>query len=370
MLNNFKLDVQNEITKEVSCFLYGVAILLMIYHHLVLHNLSNAVWIEKSFCSFCKICVAIYAFISGYALQKKVHYQKDSFVESIRENVTYIVKKVFKLYSKLWLVALIFVPIGLITGRLEYDKKIILIFLGKNIYNSAWWYFGQYIKMLLMYIVIDAFIVSIWDKVKCSSKCKCVGVFLLLALMLFLFPNMQIVLLLLGHIPYTIIFWEGYCIAKFRMFDKMNYFISIVTKRNSLLAILMILIIVVCRIVLADGNMVWKWGDIVLGPLFIYNVFIFMQDNRFAHSMVCKGIYTLGKCSTFMWLTHMFYIQYLEKYFLKLNNTFLIFSYVVLISFVGAKILTYLEKKYVMKIVKKFNIIVDKVGEKCSVKLS
>lgn len=73
--------------KKKSAALHGIAILMMIYHHLFIGgngwavnegtslfsvfdsiDLSGSGSAQLGFAWFCKICVAIFAFTSGYAL--------------------------------------------------------------------------------------------------------------------------------------------------------------------------------------------------------------------------------------------------------------------------------------------------------------
>lgn len=62
-------------TKNHTKMLYGLAILLMLYHHLFCAGRLDTEYLsvlgpvlEEKLDWFCKICVAIYAFISGYGL--------------------------------------------------------------------------------------------------------------------------------------------------------------------------------------------------------------------------------------------------------------------------------------------------------------
>ena len=68
------------ISKNTSMCLYGIAALLMIFHHLFPFDIEGysyislghikGISIEEHLSVFAKICVAMYSFISGYALHK------------------------------------------------------------------------------------------------------------------------------------------------------------------------------------------------------------------------------------------------------------------------------------------------------------
>ncbi|MDB8729838.1 hypothetical protein PNW06_10445 [[Ruminococcus] gnavus] len=52
--------------KEISMKIKGVAILIMLCHHFIVMPFSEFPVLVKAFGDACKICVAIYAVLSGY----------------------------------------------------------------------------------------------------------------------------------------------------------------------------------------------------------------------------------------------------------------------------------------------------------------
>lgn len=165
---------QSYIKKKDSRFLYGVAIILMIYHHLFSDYVRLGVVPVSIFGNFqiriawfCKICVAMYAFISGYGIAtvlSKRHEKQDKqlhdFYLRLTESVKYITKHLIVFMIKYWIVFVCFLPLGVLLGvDMSYKlETIILSFLGRtNVYNGEWWYVRQYQTMLLALPCIDLF---------------------------------------------------------------------------------------------------------------------------------------------------------------------------------------------------------------------
>lgn len=58
-----------ELTKQDTIAIKGIAILLMLWHHLFLSTVEYGVC-ANSFSSIAKLCVALFLFVSGYGLTK------------------------------------------------------------------------------------------------------------------------------------------------------------------------------------------------------------------------------------------------------------------------------------------------------------
>ncbi|MDD2970141.1 MAG: hypothetical protein PHT21_11320 [Lachnospiraceae bacterium] len=147
--------------KSKSKMIYGVAILLMLFHHLFLNlsiydktifslvdelfgwgTLSRIAWQGK-------ICVALYAFISGYGIQTIL---QSVYVKTNGEMLPYFgnaYKRIFKMIIKFiiryWIVVWLFLPIGFAMHVIRFDWKdaaLTLIGISKR-YNVEWWYVKQ-----------------------------------------------------------------------------------------------------------------------------------------------------------------------------------------------------------------------------------
>ena len=117
--------------QKESALIYGIAILMMIYHHLfsVPQRLSSTDYFsvlntliggntEQRLAWLFRLCVPFYAFISGYGIcaiiSKKEHTERCSF-KSIYDNYLLVIKQIFKLLRKYWIV--------FVTIEIEWDKR-------------------------------------------------------------------------------------------------------------------------------------------------------------------------------------------------------------------------------------------------------
>lgn len=133
-----------EITREQSKIIQGIAILMMVMHHLwgwpIRTPEIQLNHLEEFLGQACKICVSMYIFITGYGLSKKMGGGR------------YILGKILKTYTLYWKVFVIFVTIGLAIGYYSFDiKECILNFTAVDVsYNREWWYIFTYINFLLI----------------------------------------------------------------------------------------------------------------------------------------------------------------------------------------------------------------------------
>lgn len=115
------MEAANEMLRQTGAFLSkersnqikGIAILLMLVHHLLAFpdripygaNICTNIYISDieltvAIGKFGKICVSIFMFLGGYGL----------FFKGISKNM--VLRHIIKLYQSLWKVLFVFVPIG------------------------------------------------------------------------------------------------------------------------------------------------------------------------------------------------------------------------------------------------------------------
>lgn len=157
----------------------GIALLLLLWHHLFYNNPENydsfislfsikGIPIECFIAEFCKICVSIFLFLSGYGLFKSYK----SFLErnninkiTFSSNIKYVYRHIFKLLSEYWFIYIIFVPIGLFLGVLYLANSgvnliyyiadffgVSYLFFGYNAtMNVTWWFMSIIILLYLLF---------------------------------------------------------------------------------------------------------------------------------------------------------------------------------------------------------------------------
>lgn len=153
-----------------SSVLKGIAILLMLCHHVFepgrvyddfqLHD--GGMHLIGTFAAMCKVCVAIFVFVSGYGLMTK--YGKEGHLHL----KSFYWKRFVKLLMNYWFVWLIFVPLSVF---LLSDKPfgwsyantfvglksvldflgVLDLFTGSLPYNPTWWFYGCIIGLYLLF---------------------------------------------------------------------------------------------------------------------------------------------------------------------------------------------------------------------------
>lgn len=171
--------MQKGLTKFDSLALKGIAILMMLFHHLysTLDRFENytvdfSPFAQSSVVSvslFFKICVSIFAFITGYGLLKSI--AKTSL--NRKDTTKWCLTRLIKTMSGFWLIyVLAFIVTMIIDQRpiqVYFDGSrakgilyVLLDFLGlANLFdtptlNSTWWYMSAAIVFILIIPIIHA----------------------------------------------------------------------------------------------------------------------------------------------------------------------------------------------------------------------
>ena len=334
-------------TKEHTKIAKGVAILLMLTHHLF--AFPDRIHLDQGYISlfsiggnniefimgvFGNICVSMYIFLSGYgiymsSLKNGKITLKDSF------------KRLKKLYINYWIVFIIFVPIGFIFFNKELNiREFILNFVGwSSSYNGEWWFFKLYVELILLvsilkHIVNDGLFKSIVN----------ITVVLLFSKVIEYGINMGIDKFIPSLILYEvhdILFWQacffiGYICAKFDIYSKvLNLFIKIKMDNKIIYAILLLSIIFVRS----------KFGYIFAIDFLLTPILMFSAVNLLYDSVFHKLFILLGKHSTNMWLIHSFFCYtYFQWLVFKPRVSILILIWLVVLSLGSSYFINYLHK--------------------------
>ncbi len=167
--------------KRQTNIVKGVALLLLLWHHLFYNNPDNYnmftsmffikdIPVECFIAVFCKVCVAIFLFLSGYGLYKSYEKYSCSILEKskfgIKEDFVFVKNHFLKLMSGYCFIYIIFVSMGFFFGRnpIEiYQGNIgyfLLDFMGiSNIFatpsmNATWWFMSLIIILYIIYPVL------------------------------------------------------------------------------------------------------------------------------------------------------------------------------------------------------------------------
>lgn len=141
-----KYDVY--ITKCDTQMIKGVAVLLMVWHHLFAFperiNYPYTALLDFSFLHietilayFGRICISLFAFMSGYGMTRKATEVK----RTNKENALRVaVRHGVQFYTRYWLVFMAFIPIGFLLGIYSFEPKEFVknLFGLSSTYNAEW----------------------------------------------------------------------------------------------------------------------------------------------------------------------------------------------------------------------------------------
>lgn len=300
-------------SKQDAIMTRGMAIICMVVLHLFCRTGNDVLgtpllWLDENtpvvywFGFFAEICVPIYSICVGYAQQYLWEQNALSGKSSIR--------RIGKLMLNYWIVLGLFCGISSlfkidesIPGSVnDFLKSIVLL----HSYNGAWWYLNTYVLLLLIPSKI-----LLWPVKKLEHR-KGIAFGLVLQIAWYFVKRFGILPIsaeigiktfvekelinFIGIIPYV---WIGAFICKGREVEKINRWMEshISSKRQNCLILSLGLVLFVCT------NLVHK--AVLLGLVSISSFLLF---NLWKKSEYTKKMFLfLGKHSTNIWLTHMFF---------------------------------------------------------------
>lgn len=344
-----------KLTKKDTRILKGIAILLMLSHHLFTFPSRipagfeipsllqiEGMSIERAIGTFGRICVSLYMFLGGYGIYKYM------------ESGGVLYTRVVKMYQSYWKVFFIFVPIGFLfcSNQPVYCEESILCnvfsnfnlnewisnFIGwKCSYNREWWFFKTYLfTMFLGYI---------WMEKRKEKKGFWLEVFEIIVFEILirnLFPalkNVEILKSLNSDPFYTNLFTINVCsvsyfmgmiFAKYEEMEIGHRFRQYPKWKRNLGSVFGVFFMVYMR-----NFILGSVFDLFYVPCFILLVFDLLDQ----HKVICNILEILGKYSTSMWLIHGFYCYYfygVVKIVYGAKNALVDFLILTGLSFVSA----------------------------------
>ena len=303
MSKNFNLS-QDGFTKKHTLICKGIALLLMYFHHLF-YNQSvfegfNIIWTPISeetavwIAAKCKVCVAIFVFLSGYGYAKKY---KD--IKTIK--LKNAVASYLKLMIGFWIIYILAFSISVFSDRtpidvyggygLKFIAKVIIDFMGMSYIfstatlNGTWWY----MSLAIIFIFISPII--IWM----INKRKYTGV--MVAVILFALAFLPLQYKWRSILFYSFTLTIGIMCSKYELFERLNKNITMEVTTTCVMA----LAIVISR----KFSLFWLW-DTVFSVIVCYLIY----KAYFIFKPLEKVLYTIGKYSMNGFLIHSFIYYY------------------------------------------------------------
>lgn len=302
-------------------YIYGIAIILMILHHLMgfperfNNELIAVLPFEYQIGVFGKICVGIYAFITGYGLAVNVK-------STVNENVILGLSRLIGFYKKFWLVYIVFVPIGILINEINAPlHEYISNFFGmRSSFNGEWWYIKQYVLILVSFPLLWEFLIW-WGKYRNGINTVFVLIF---------------VIILRYISPYLALSFIGMVFQKYLLFEKINS-VKFNNKRPILFSAILIALVVFVRCLNPSVKI-----DVFLVPVLIFALVNIKNSIKYN----CKILELMGELSVWIWLTHSFYLyHYFQEMILLFRYSVPMFCVTTFLSIATALTLKMIYKK-------------------------
>ena len=334
-----------------SSLLYGIAILLMVFHHCfsVPDQLNydyipvlGGFDVEARIAWQGKVCVALYAFISGYAFS--VISEKNSeekFGSRFKVDLWTSLRQLIKFYLKFWIAFFVFVPMGIIWfGKSAAIKDIIsCFFLGRGGYNPSWWYVWQYIKFLMAYPFIETLIT--YRKEKRTWIICLTGILFIAGCRAFAWNTVagKLTGIAINQFcsEYMIIFITAFVIGKGLVYERISG-----RMQHDLL----------WAVILLTGSFAIRWFyvteagqsdiDVLITPFLVFSLVTLFHKGKEKNALKSM-LHFWGKHSTYIWLNHAFWIlYYFQKIVLLPRYSLLIYLWALLLSLLTSMVLAWL----------------------------
>ena len=354
---------KTRLSKEQSKYIYGIAILMMVYHHLFVYPAGEEFpyysvpdhlvfpGAGQRLAWVCRLCIPLYAFLSGYGLMSGV--KKEAL--ALRRSASYLLQlyramllRYFRFLLKFWLVFIVFVPLRLLlrVGTLIDAKTFLLSLLGlSNAYNTEWWYIAQYLMMLLLFPLLQLFLawlesLGVYVRKQFPRVRRWhFGILWCAAGLLFLlFRNAPVFSFLIrlldnGRFVFTLVFFAGMICAGFQLFELLRE--TPVEKLVPALGVLLVAGSLALRWLKTTDATYTKYDAFITAPL----VFGLNASSGLLPPLK-RVISFLGEHSTYMWLTHTFFCTYYFRSLIFMPGvSTLVFGLTVIVSLVTAVLL-------------------------------
>ncbi len=375
-MENKSVSNINGITKEQSKTLKGVAILFMVFHHLFLLSsiapYEGLTYISPRFMAmlayFCKTCVGIFAFLTGYSLYKsysRISASLSSPLSFIKHALNYAVRHILSLYGMYWFSFIIMAPIEYVTNTNSHSLASIMdifrnllainhMFPGSwnaaATYDGSVWYLPFYMTMLFVFPVIHLFFDMLASRNKTGHLKAIIANAGLSITILFIF----ITIILPSHdlasyayaakqliMPsFAMVMLMGYVISRYGIYENINRILPGHSSLRFILALLALVLIFIVRSILSGDNPAYATLDFILVPVLIL---VLLTLTSFKYINLTLSF--LGTYSTFMWFSHLHFVALFKPAILSFIHIPIIYYLIIVaLSLIASIILTNITK--------------------------
>lgn len=310
-------------TTEHSTMLKGIAVLLLMCHHILNQKyvFESVIPTEmmKGITSVAKVCVSIFFILSGYGLYRSYWKKADN------NDLKFIADHILKLLCDFWFIYILFVPLGIIFGRFpseiygeHYVCHFLIDFLGAaSLFatpsmNPTWWF----LSFILLFYLISPLL---FRMIKRAGNKSIIYFFGVMIISLFYYGYR-------GVLVYFVPYLAGIVLSECNLFEKM-YFRDREKKYTvSIISILIAIITVYVRQGYFMNDPKYYKMDWLLGVIIIFLAYRFIDRN----SKTANALMILGQHSYNIFLFHSFlYSLYFRDMLYSLK--YALFIYIVFI---------------------------------------
>ena len=322
--------------KNMSIMIKGVAIILMLFHHffgfpdwIIEGNMfiglgDNYNCVERKIGLFGAICVELFVFITGYG---------SYYITKKRNSYKNIIKKILSFLLNYWIILfLFFLPMGYILEQ----KKIGSLELIKNMFGyditvvKFAWYVRFYLALQLLFPIL-LYITKLPPFMSVLSAIVPFGCINYILYFLGL-DSRTIVSYIIEFNSYVPVFFVGYFIAQYRIFDKMDKKIKEWNMNNICIYLIALFLIYYLR-----GRLITYFPnynpDWIFAPLLIFTCAELIKKVNCV--FIEKSLSLIGKHSANLWYIHgiFFYVDKIQfiLYLPKISVLILVWSLFIMI---------------------------------------
>lgn len=298
------------IRRKDSQTLRGMAILMMIFHHCFCIPdrlgsgyipLLRSYPLEMKIAWLCKLCVAFFVFITGYGLARASRKAPAADSRSrLRFSMRQSLRHAAMLYCVFWLVFAIFVPLGMLFfGLRPTAREMVKAFFFGMALNGEWWYILQYLCILVAYPLLDLLACHIEKKNPLA-----VAALLLFTAQFWVLRPLYQRKIFVGFSEYMLLFIAAYAIGRFRLYEQLVQRV----KLPRAACVLGILACLALRWFFVKDPTQSACDILLMPPLMFFTVPLTRLP--FFESRIAPFFRFWGKYSTFIWLSHTYWLYY------------------------------------------------------------
>ena len=322
-----------ELSKSDTTAIKGIAILLMLWHHLFLNTMAYGT-LTHSLAVVFKVCVALFLFVSGYGLTKQYSQLEKPY---FKNTIKFLLRRYANFFLPYWFCFVLVVVVGNVCGYTFSEaypssrniiKCILLDVAGQMGYNSylnPWWFNKMIIQLYLVFPILFLII--------CNKYLSWVGLALVVVVQ-FYAKNIP------GHVFFLVecglpAFYLGMLCARCRVVPRTNdgkwrplFFVA---------GLLVCIGLAVLHVMLVKDPYV----AVLLRASMAFCVIVAYKSIGDKHISALEFV---GKYATIMYLTHMLFIKLIPGVIYGVKYSVLIFVMLVAICLATAMLIDALEK--------------------------